>query len=93
MADLEKLDIEVDGVNEPWGIALTRLVSPWNAAGVPAGTVPGGRDRYSAPVGIQVIGPWFAESRVIQVMQQIEDLVGGAWPPTEFDPFAVLEET
>jgi aspartyl-tRNA(Asn)/glutamyl-tRNA(Gln) amidotransferase subunit A len=71
--------IEVDGVEEAVTPALTRLTNPWNLAGVPAGSVPAGTDGGGAPVGIQVVGPWFADRRVLSLMAEVERLSGGPW--------------
>lgn len=52
-------------------IATTRTVSrftyPWSLAGVPALSVPAGRGAHAMPVGLQIIGPWFADARVLRV--------------------------
>jgi Asp-tRNA(Asn)/Glu-tRNA(Gln) amidotransferase A subunit family amidase len=50
---------------------LTRLTAPWNLAGVPAGAVG----------GLQVVGPWHAEHRVLAAMTKIERLRPAAAPP------------
>jgi aspartyl-tRNA(Asn)/glutamyl-tRNA(Gln) amidotransferase subunit A len=74
-----EVDIEVGGVIEPRVRALTRLVNPWNFSGVPAGTVPVGRDSGGAPIGMQVVGPWYQEHTVLGVMGDIETIAGGPW--------------
>lgn len=71
--------VTVDSQAEPVVSALTRLTSPWNLAGVPAGSVPAGVDADGAPVGVQVVGPWFAERRVLAAMRAVESLRGGPW--------------
>lgn len=72
--------VTVEGVHEPVVSAMTRLTGPWNLAGIPAGSVPAGVDRDGAPVGVQVVGPWFGELRVLAVMAAVERLRGGPWP-------------
>jgi Asp-tRNA(Asn)/Glu-tRNA(Gln) amidotransferase A subunit family amidase len=72
--------VDVGGTDEAVASALTRLVGPWNLAGVTAGAVPCDRDRAGAPVALQVVGPWQAEATVLGAMAAIESAVGGPWP-------------
>lgn len=72
-------EIEVGGAKETRTSALTRLVNPWNLAAVPAGSQPVGRDPGGAPIGVQVIGPPFSDWKVLDIMQSIEDALGGPW--------------
>ena len=75
----EEADIEVNGVHEARTAALTRFVNPWNLAGVPAGSLPVGRDSQGGPISVQVIGPAFGDWKVLDVMAFIEESVGGPW--------------
>lgn len=75
----EEAAIEVNGVNEARTTALTRFVNPWNLAGVPAGSLPVGRDSQDGPISVQVIGPAFGDWKVLDVMALIEGSVGGPW--------------
>ena len=43
-----------------------------NLAGVPAVSVPCGLTDEGLPVGIQVVGPAFAEARILQVARALE---------------------
>ncbi|MFN7974406.1 MAG: Asp-tRNA(Asn)/Glu-tRNA(Gln) amidotransferase subunit GatA [Acidobacteriota bacterium] len=53
--------------------------TPASLAGLPAASVPAGTvGEPPLPVGLQVIGPPLAESRVLQAARWIEDLVGRA---------------
>lgn len=72
--------VVVGGRPEPVVSVMTRFTGAWNLAGVPAGSVPAGTDSSGAPVGVQVIGPWFAEPTVLAVMAVVEELRGGPWP-------------
>jgi aspartyl-tRNA(Asn)/glutamyl-tRNA(Gln) amidotransferase subunit A len=78
--------VAVGSGDEAVASALTRLVGPWNLAGNTAGVVPCDRDSDGAPIALQVVGPWRAESTVLAVMAIIEELAGGPWeavgPPT-----------
>lgn len=81
--------VTVEGRPQPVVGALTRLTNPWNLAGVPAGSVPVGTDDGGAPIGMQVIGAWDDEPRVLEVMAALERLRGGPLPAV--DPGAARE--
>jgi aspartyl-tRNA(Asn)/glutamyl-tRNA(Gln) amidotransferase subunit A len=72
--------IEVGGREVDVVAALTRFTNPWNLTGQPAGSVPAGRDRDGAPVGVQVVGAWWDELSVLRAMARIERATGGPWP-------------
>jgi aspartyl-tRNA(Asn)/glutamyl-tRNA(Gln) amidotransferase subunit A len=72
--------IDVGGKGEDVVMAMTRFTSPWNLTGVPAGSVPAGRDRDGAPIGVQVVGPWWGEAAVLTAMRLVEGGAGGPWP-------------
>lgn len=72
-------EIEVGGALETRTSALTRLVNPWNLAAVPCGSQPAGRDSDGAPISMQLIGPQFSEWKLLDIMQYLEDLLGGPW--------------
>jgi aspartyl-tRNA(Asn)/glutamyl-tRNA(Gln) amidotransferase subunit A len=71
--------VDVGGRMEDVVAALTRFTNPWNLTGVPAGSVPAGRDADGAPVGVQIIGPWWGEPVVLDAMRRLEAAVGGPW--------------
>lgn len=77
-----EVDVIVGGVTEQRVRLLTRLVNPWNFSRVPAGTLPVARDSDGGPISMQVVGPWFSEDLVLDVMEQIETLSGGPWDTT-----------
>lgn len=58
---------------EPVDGALVRLTAPFNLTGLPAISVPFGR-AAGLPVGVQVVGQWMDEARVLAVGQLIEEL-------------------
>jgi aspartyl-tRNA(Asn)/glutamyl-tRNA(Gln) amidotransferase subunit A len=58
---------------EPIDGALVRLTSPFNLSGVPALSVPFGQ-AGGLPVGVQVVGRWNDEARVLAVGELIEQL-------------------
>jgi aspartyl-tRNA(Asn)/glutamyl-tRNA(Gln) amidotransferase subunit A len=58
---------------EPVDGALVRLTAPFNLSGLPALSVPFGR-AAGLPVGVQVVGQWMDEARVLAVGRLIEEL-------------------
>lgn len=59
--------------NDPLAMYLTDVfVSPASIAGVPGLSVPCGFDRNGLPIGMQLIGPRMAESRVLQFGHQYQ---------------------
>lgn len=76
-------DVQLDGHSTALTPAVTRLTNPWNLAGVPAGAIPIGRDPRGAPIGMQVIGPWDSDLEVLEIMQWLQNALGGPWPLAE----------
>ena len=62
---------------------LIRFTCPFNQAGLPAITVPCGLGTSGLPVGIQLVGPPFAEARVLRAATEVERALGwtGTLPP------------
>ena len=60
-------------VEEPVDGALVRLTSPFNLSGLPALSVPCGH-AGGLPVGVQLVGRWNDEARVLAVGRLIEEL-------------------
>ncbi|MDN3986771.1 amidase [Zwartia vadi] len=58
--DLERPEVTLNTV-----VSLTRLTRPFNYLGLPALTMPIGRDQHGMPVGAQVIGRPLAEARIL----------------------------
>lgn len=75
----QEAHIEVNGALETRTSALTRLVNPWNLAAVPASSLPAGRDSAGGPISVQLIGPAFSDWLILDVMQFLEDELGGPW--------------
>jgi aspartyl-tRNA(Asn)/glutamyl-tRNA(Gln) amidotransferase subunit A len=55
---------------------------PFNATGHPAVAIPCGFDREGLPIGLQLVGPWHRDDRLLQLAQAIASLVGlpDRWP-------------
>ncbi len=63
----------------------TRYTAPFNALGWPAVTVPVGPAPGNLPIGLQLIGPPWAEARLLQIARVVE--LEGPWRHTQqIDP-------
>jgi amidase len=60
------------------GVANWLYTPPWNIAGLPAASVPFGQDEDGLPIGVQLVGPRGAESTLLALARQIEQL--RPWP-------------
>lgn len=58
---------------EPVDGALVRLTAPFNLTGLPALSVPCGSDK-GLPIGVQVVGRWNDEARVLALGRLIEEI-------------------
>ncbi|HEU5284111.1 MAG TPA: amidase [Burkholderiales bacterium] len=56
----------------PVPAALTRLTSPFNFSGMPAVSIPCGRDRHGLPVGLQLVGRPGADATVLAAARWCE---------------------
>jgi len=65
-----------DGTEEDVRLAATRLVRAFNALGVPALSIPCGQDPQGLPIGMQLVGSWFAEDRLLAVGRCFERALG-----------------
>ncbi len=63
--------VDVDGEEEPYRQALSWFTTLVNQMGVPAITVPVGDG--SPPPSLQVIGPWWSESRLLEIGMALEE--------------------
>ena len=69
-------DTEVGINGEPDSVfgALLRNTEPFNLVGLPAVVGPCGFDNNGMPVSVQIVGPAFAEARVLRVMHTYQKL-------------------
>jgi aspartyl-tRNA(Asn)/glutamyl-tRNA(Gln) amidotransferase subunit A len=63
--------VTVGGENEDVRLAATRLVRAINPLGLPAVSIPCGADRRGLPIGLQIVGPSFAEALILRVAQAL----------------------
>jgi len=64
---LGQKEVTIGGEKEPVRAALIRLNRPANFTGHPAISMPCGFTRDGLPVGIQLIGRWWGEARLLQI--------------------------
>jgi len=63
--------VAVGSENEDVRLATTRLVRAINLLGLPAVSIPCGPDRRGLPIGLQIVGPPFAEAVILRVAQAL----------------------
>jgi aspartyl-tRNA(Asn)/glutamyl-tRNA(Gln) amidotransferase subunit A len=70
-------EVTIADITEPVRAALIRLNRPANFTGHPAISMPCGFTRDDLPIGIQLIGHYWGEARLLQIAQAYED--GKEW--------------
>jgi aspartyl-tRNA(Asn)/glutamyl-tRNA(Gln) amidotransferase subunit A len=73
--------VRIAGEDEDVRRVATRFVRPFNVLGLPALSMPCGLSSAGLPVGLQIVGPPFAEALVLRVAAALED-AGVTIPPT-----------
>ncbi len=74
--------VRLGEVQEDVRLATTRFVRSFNVLGLPALSLPCGRDRRGLPIGLQVAGPPFHERRILEVGAAIEDILDASLEPS-----------
>jgi aspartyl-tRNA(Asn)/glutamyl-tRNA(Gln) amidotransferase subunit A len=69
--------LEFAGRTLPVPAAFTRLTSPFNFSGMPAVSIPCGRDRNGLPVGLQLVGRPGADATVLAAARWCEAALKG----------------
>jgi aspartyl-tRNA(Asn)/glutamyl-tRNA(Gln) amidotransferase subunit A len=69
--------LQIGGRSLPVPAALTRLTSPFNFSGLPAVSIPCGRDANGLPVGLQIVGRPGADASVLAVARWCEQAMQG----------------
>ncbi len=72
---LDQETMEIGGQQEDTRAAATRLARAINFIGEPALSLPCGKTAAGLPVGLQLIGPPFAEPRLLQIAKFVEALL------------------
>lgn len=91
------LSIDQD-LEEPFAIDREVVTGPmkywyphthaFNLSGHPSLTVPCGFDRCGMPIGLQLIGPWGSDARLLRIATMIEQAMGYAGIRPQFDKVA-----
>lgn len=75
--------LEVDGENEPY-FDLTAVLTMANLGGLPALVAPAAEDFEGLPIGVQIVGPRWSETRLLRICRALESaqiLPGFRAPP------------
>jgi aspartyl-tRNA(Asn)/glutamyl-tRNA(Gln) amidotransferase subunit A len=70
-------EVVIGGEKETVRSALVRLNRPANLTGHPAISIPCGFTRNGLPIGLQLIGPYWSEARLLSIALAYED--GTEW--------------
>jgi aspartyl-tRNA(Asn)/glutamyl-tRNA(Gln) amidotransferase subunit A len=70
--ELGAVRVATAGLDEAVGNAITRYTTFFNLSGHPAVTVPCGLHSRGLPMGVQVVGRYFAEALMLRVAAEIE---------------------
>ena len=61
-------------IDDPLAMYLSDIyTAPANLAGMPAVSVPVGKDAAGLPIGMQIMGPWFQEERILRLGARTRD--------------------
>ncbi|MEO1467771.1 MAG: amidase [Pseudomonadota bacterium] len=73
-------EVQIAGRAESIVAVSWRLTYPWNLLGLPAASVPVGRDAGGLPIGAQIAGPAWGEAAVLRAAAAVEAAAGGPMP-------------
>jgi len=66
-------------MNDPLAMYLSdTFTAPANLTGIPAVSIPVGKDRDGLPIGMQICGPHFSEELILQLGNEVEHIVRNA---------------
>ena len=68
--------VEVGDRQEEVRLASTRLTRGFNVLGLPAISIPCGKDAAGLPLGMQIVAPAFEEARLLRVAAAMESALG-----------------
>jgi aspartyl-tRNA(Asn)/glutamyl-tRNA(Gln) amidotransferase subunit A len=72
-AKIGQTTIDIEGTEEDVRLANTRFLRGFNALGLPALSMPCGLDGAGLPIGLQIVGPEFAEAAILRAAAALED--------------------
>ncbi len=73
-----KTAFKIGEITDPLEMYMNDIFTiPINLAGLPAISLPAGTDKKGLPIGMQLIGKWFAESELLQIAYALEKEIGG----------------
>jgi aspartyl-tRNA(Asn)/glutamyl-tRNA(Gln) amidotransferase subunit A len=72
---------EDPALNDEAGAGEMLYSAVYNLVGLPAASVPCGLSKQGLPMGLQIVGPWGADERVLSIGAAVEALVARANPP------------
>jgi Asp-tRNA(Asn)/Glu-tRNA(Gln) amidotransferase A subunit family amidase len=72
---------EDPALNDEAGAGEMLYSAVYNLVGLPAASVPCGLSREGLPMGLQIVGPWQADARVLSIGAAVEALIPAANPP------------
>jgi aspartyl-tRNA(Asn)/glutamyl-tRNA(Gln) amidotransferase subunit A len=72
---------EDPALNDEAGAGEMLYSAVYDLVGLPAASVPCGLSSEGLPMGLQIVGPWQADERVLSTGAAVEALVGPANPP------------
>ncbi|GAC1618710.1 MAG: amidase [Ktedonobacteraceae bacterium] len=67
-------EISIEGITENATVAFLSLTMPFNLAGLPACSFPGGFTTNGLPIGLQVVGKPFEEATVLRIAHAYQQL-------------------
>jgi amidase len=73
--------ILVDERPVPYWLAGIAYSCPFSVAGYPALIIPLARSREGLPIGLQIVGPRWSETQLLDVARQIDAIAGGFQQP------------
>jgi aspartyl-tRNA(Asn)/glutamyl-tRNA(Gln) amidotransferase subunit A len=68
-------------LNDEAGAGEMLYSTVYNLVGLPAASVPCGLSSEGLPMGLQIVGPWQTDERVLSIGAAVEGLVEPANPP------------
>jgi Asp-tRNA(Asn)/Glu-tRNA(Gln) amidotransferase A subunit family amidase len=76
--EIGAVELEIDGQLMPVHTAMTRCTAPFNLTGMPAITLPCGRDKDGLPVGLQLAAPAGADNALLELAHIVERVLADA---------------